>query len=725
MWYDYPQKGIAINMWSPAWYYDGIRKLDIPALAKRCHEAGTHIVYMWQGWSQDHFGMAYYPTEWGPVHPNLVIGKDHMREFVEELHRYGIKVVAYYSYKDKVVWDREKDWRQVDETGVPFEPKSGGGGTGRFGDLCPNSPYHDYIVARQTEIVEKYDVDAACLMDSAYFNPTSPVCYCKYCQNKYQRRFGRKLPHYTGEWTEEWIQYTHWKRDCMLELFDDMREAHRRVRPDFPMTHFAFGCRGDYEGAAGLDYEKLTEGDTFVNSITQWNEGLGDGTVNRNPGYIWVTSMMTRYLRAISEKPVHLHIGRFTYDREFQCMPEHELRVAIGAILSAGGSPSIADNLYPSGAMDEGAYEMIGNIFHEFDKKRDYLEYDDELKSVAIWYSKSTLDYMGAVYPGKNEYSRGIEGAYKFFLEQHIPVQFVVESKVSLRKLKEYQMIVLPENVVMTDEQADLLRQYVKEGGKIIACGSTSLIGERAHVRSDFELADVFGVSHCASSIYSFHYYHKEQEDFWRNVVGTDDVVSRGSHMKVKPGKDTKVIASLVLPATERDGDHRAVTFANDMHPWKNSGYPAITEHAYGKGTCIYLTGNLFRVYGTYGYTRIRTLLRNCVDYLTEKNYPVTLEGPCSVEIAAYRKENEIRIPLVNYANDMLSVISTEGGAMAEQGLAVQNLVIKVQVDAASVKRVFLASTGEKLAWEFEHGVVQIHVPVLDEHDIVIVEQEQ
>lgn len=725
MWYDYPKKGIAINMWSPAWYYDSIRKLDIPELAKRCHEAGADILYMWQGWSQDHFGMAYYPTQWGPVHPNLTVGKDHMKEFVEELHRYGIKVVAYYSYKDRVVWDREADWRQVDETGKPFEPKSGGGGTGRFGDLCPNSPYHDYIVARQAEILEKYDIDGACLMDSAYFNPASPVCYCKYCQDKFRRRFGRNLPHYTGAWTKEWAEYIQWKSDCMVELYEDMRQAHRAIRPDFPMTHFAFGCRGDYEGVAGLDYERLADGDTFVNSITQWNEGLGDGTVNRNPAHIWVTSMMTRYLRAISKKPVHLHIGRFTYDREFQCMPEHEMRVAQAAILAAGGSPSIADNLYPDGRIDSGAYDMIGNLFAEFDRQKEYLGYDEELKSAAIWYSKSTLDYMGSVYPGQNLYSRSVEGAYKFFLEQHIPVQFIVESKLSLERLKEYTLIVLPENVVMTDEQAQLLRTYVEEGGRVIACGSTGMMGADAQPRQDFALADVFGVSYGAPSIYSFHYYHMEKECFGKNIAGTDDILSRGSHIKVKMEKDTREIARLILPATERDGDNRAVTFANDMHPWRDSGYPAATFHSYGKGSCIYLAGNLFRVYGIYGYTRIRTLLRNCVEELTGGQYPVTLDGPACVEIAAYQQGERLVIPLVNYASDMLSVISEEGGAMAEQGLPIHDLLVHLHIGEKEVKKVYLASSGEALAWEPDGArkdTIQIQLPVLQEHDRIIVE---
>ena len=362
-WYQKPLKSIAVNLWSPKWCHDGILNLDIPALAEKYREMGIEAVFLWQGFSQDHFGMAYYPTTRGPRHPNLAPGRDHMREVTQAMHAQNIRVIAYYSYKDYEVWSRETDWRQVDAEGNAYLPKSGGGGTGRFGELCPNSPYHDYVVARQAEVAEQYDIDAICLLDSAGFY-RSP-CYCRYCRAKYRARYGRDIPAGTPEWTPEWEQYLQWKALCMQELYDDLKQEIRRIKPALPLTHLAFGCRTDGEAAFGMNFEKNARTDDFVNSITQWNEGLGDGTVHRDPRYQWITSLTARYLCSMSGKPVYLHLGRFTYDREFQSMPEHELAVSAAAAAAAGAIPSLADNLYPDGRADEQALAMIGRVLRK------------------------------------------------------------------------------------------------------------------------------------------------------------------------------------------------------------------------------------------------------------------------------------------------------------------------------------------------------------------------
>lgn len=113
------------------------------------------------------------------------------------------------------------------------------------------------------------------------------------------------------------------------------------------------------------------------------------------------------------------------------------------------------------------------------------------------------------------------------------------------------------------------------------------------------------------------------------------------------------------------------------------------------------------------------------MEELTGGQYPVTLDGPACVEIAAYQQGERLIIPLVNYASDMLSVISEEGGAMAEQGLPVHDLLVHLHIGEKEVKKVYLVSSGEALAWEPDGArkdAIQIQLPVLQEHDRIIVE---
>ena len=90
------------------------------------------------------------------------------------------------------------------------------------------------------------------------------------------------------------------------------------------------------------------------------------------------------------------------------------------------------------------------------------------------------------------------------------------------------------------------------------------------------------------------------------------------------------------------------------------------------------------------------------MEELTGGQYPVTLDGPACVEIAAYQQGERLVIPLVNYASDMLSVISEEGGAMAEQGLPVHDLLVHLHIgekSEESLPGIQWRSTGVGAGW--------------------------
>jgi len=48
----------------------------------------------------------------------------------------------------------------------------------------------------------------------------------------------------------------------------------------------------------------------------------------------------------------------------------------------------------------------------------------------------------------------------------------------------------------MSDVSIEAVREFVTEGGTLIASGNTSLFDEHGRARSDFGLHDVFGFSH-------------------------------------------------------------------------------------------------------------------------------------------------------------------------------------------------------------------------------------
>lgn len=222
-WFRSPVKGIGVNMWAPEWYPESITRFDAEKLAEALAKADAQVAFTFQGFSQDHFGVSYFPTKLGPVHKNLR-GRDHLREYVEALHKRNIKILGYYSFPDKGVWERNPDWREAGPDGKEIR----GGNFG--GPLCPNSPYHEYFVARVSEIAQNYDLDGF-MLDTAGFSGAEPGCYCRYCQRKYRERYARDLPRQRNGYDEDWRRFVQFRFDCMQEFYQDVYNAFRRVRP--------------------------------------------------------------------------------------------------------------------------------------------------------------------------------------------------------------------------------------------------------------------------------------------------------------------------------------------------------------------------------------------------------------------------------------------------------------------------------------------------------------
>jgi hypothetical protein len=113
--------GMGTNIWAPEWLPESITKWDPDKLADSLAKAGVQVAFTFQGFSQDHFGVSYFPTRLGPVHRNLN-GRDHLREYIDALHKRKVKVFGYYSFPDKGIWEKNPDWRQLDANGVEIRP---------------------------------------------------------------------------------------------------------------------------------------------------------------------------------------------------------------------------------------------------------------------------------------------------------------------------------------------------------------------------------------------------------------------------------------------------------------------------------------------------------------------------------------------------------------------------------------------------------------------------
>ncbi len=77
-----------------------------------------------------------------------------------------------------------------------------------------------------------------------------------------------------------------------------------------------------------------------------------------------------------------------------------------------------------------------------------------------------------------------------------MPVTVINDWNLNPRDLAAYKLLILPNTASLDERQASAIREFVKQGGGLIASLDTSLFDEYGDPRPNFLLADVFGVDY-------------------------------------------------------------------------------------------------------------------------------------------------------------------------------------------------------------------------------------
>lgn len=709
-WYERPITGIGTNIWAPEWYPQSITNWNPEKLADSLARAGVDVAFTFQGFSQDHFGVSYYPTRMGPTHRNLN-GRDHLREYIDALHKRHIRVLGYYSFPDKNVWEHNPDWHQVDQDGK--EIRSGNFG----GSLCPNSPYRDYFMARVSEIVRNYDLDGF-MLDTAGFSPNG--CYCRYCQRKYQERYGTNLPRSHAGYDKEWQEFLQFRFDSMQEFYRDAHDTFKRIRPKMLYTHNAFALR-DVAWGVGEDYERSVGLDDMVTSIGEWG-GSGPLGPTRDVSEIWKTGMLTRYLRDISGKPVVMQVGAYMYSRDYQAMPVQEMRLAASTIVTNGGSPVYITNAFPDGSVDTVLADRMTTVLHEIAAERPYLESTTDLPFAALYYSRDSDLLSDSVNRGQHRYRSSFEGAYEELLQEHVPFDVVGTEGLSSQKIAKYKIVVVPDAVAMSEADASILRKFVEEGGSLVATARTSLLDSDGSPRRNFALADVFGADYENPLNYKTSFMKPGVNKICTGIDSRENIPLRDSQqVKVVPKPDAEPAANLMLPATEIMPGVRAFSYGDDVAPGMTTNFPAILTHTFGKGRVVYFAADVTGAYGNFGDASLRKLLRNAILWANGGSLPLETDAPLAVELRCYTQGNRYLVYLMNYVASQLRIWPNLGGPAAEESIPVHDISIHLQT-GKPVSRVYLTSNKAAIPFENKSGVVSVRIPALDVFDIVVME---
>lgn len=577
---------LLLDMHIPDWDERFLADYDPRAMAALYEEAHANAVMMY---CQSHVGLCYWPTDTAKMHPGIH-GRDIVGEMLDELHRRDIAACAYYSLIfNNWAFHEHPEWRMVFDNAHLHNVFA----SSRYGLCCPNNPdYREFAMAQTRELLDRYDFDA--LFFDMTFWPG--VCLCTHCRSRYATETGNRAVPERVDWTNpDWCRFQRAREEWIDDFAHLMTQCAKQCRPRLPVYH---------------NFALATCGWTFVTpfSSARHHDFLGADFYGDAAEQLVVTKLMNHLTE---NRPMEFMTSQCTDLKDHvQLKSSTQLELQAFAATLHSAAILFIDAIDPSGSVNEEIYRRTGEIYRKISRYEPWLG-GSPVEDIAVYFSnESKLEFsengdpLRARRGVEKEFShrQAVQGICLALQQAHLP--FGVITRKNLPDLERYSVLVLPNIMRMDDDEVDAVRRFVANGGRLYASGWTSLTHTSGERKSDFMLADVFGVRFAEEETSAVTYV-EPAGPLTRDALHPQRYLS--AIPKASPDREAKtresfgvrlasnasadVLATLALPyAAPEKGTALDKNWASihSSPPWQSTDTPCIVRNRYGDGEAIY-----------------------------------------------------------------------------------------------------------------------------------------
>ncbi len=312
----------------------------------------------------------------------------------------------------------------------------------------------------------------------------------KYARELFEKQTGRSLPKppLTPDWKDEnWLEFVEWRYRLIGEFMEEYARRLREVNEDFLL---AVETAVDYSvfcTQTGSDPRDMAlKADLVAHEV--------GGVEETAQLYTWLHFLA----RVITWKHIDWTAGKPSWSLSyvFRWVPDLEATVKLHAasLVLHGFSYYTSGNETMSGIPSP---ELRRRIFRWINQHRSdiYEPSSSPLPFAGVVLSRNTLDYLSRGDWETGEYPDSLYGTVMLLLQSHIPFVVIHARDLGSFPLSALPVLILPDFSAMGKEEAEEIRRYVEEGGKLVATERTSLYDRWGRPRGRFALEDLLGIS--------------------------------------------------------------------------------------------------------------------------------------------------------------------------------------------------------------------------------------
>lgn len=616
-----------------------------------------------------HHGYIYYQTNLPAKHPQMK--KDFLMEQVDACHEIGINAPIYLSVGwDAYAAEHHPEWleRKIDGSMYGFEEY--GQLAPGWKTLCFNTPYLSYL-KRQIEDTIHHFKDK---LDGLFFDIVwQDPCCCNDCINKMLTNG------YDPENERDRVAFARRTEQFLKEeIYQTIRALDKGCPIFFNEGNIIPSIRPNLEEYSHLEIESLPSGAwgyQHFPTVVRYAKNLGKE-------YLGMTGKFHK---------VWADFGSY----KNQAALEYESFLA----LAHGAKCSIGDQMYPDGTLQNATYELIGSVYRQVKQVEQYNEQTKAVTEIAIL-------HPGIVETCEDKVDLSLAGAVNMLNEAHYQFDIVDQ----FMDWSNYQVLILPDKLVLTHELTELIQQYITYGGTILATYHSGLVEGK-------QFSESWGIKyqedHHSQPIYGYF-----DSDFFSKIP-RGELVLHGKGTAITP-ITAMVKGEEAAPLVERNYQHYYSHFQAPVG--QKTGYPVVTM----ADQVLYYTFPFFEMYKKQGVKAYKELILAGIDFLLGGKKLVDSNLPTSADVTLNHQAEEKRIVLnlLHYIPERRALeLDT-----IEDKIPLYNQKIRLDLSLIASKlglknyvidRLMQVSTENELPFELKEGQLLFNVPKIDGYEII------
>jgi hypothetical protein len=693
--------------------------LDSAKLAQTLADVGVEVFCFH---ATSHSGNVWYNSKVAKKFTALG-ERDLLEELTRECGKRGIESTCLMQVVcNQRAHDEHPEWCQINSEGEAcnVSPR-----------VCFNNPEYRIFFLAMLEEVASYDIKAI-LLDEFDFNGRyggGLMCYCKHCKALFAKKYGAPIPQKEDWHNPQWLNFIQFRFDSLTNFLKDVKTRLRQTSNEVMLSIISYSD-------IGVNWKRLQPVEEFSKYLDFFCLDA-EGIVH--------APMLARLFNAYSKEKAEIMgasippLGQFIIKE-----PEIELKSPSASICeimtvlshNLSWNMDIGYKLLPQDqVIAKDILELYSAGVAEIQKRRKWvLGKQDSFAQIAIFYSERSKVFYGQ--SRQQLYYSEFLGYFEILLNSGHIFDLVGVKHLNETNLNRYKLIILPAASCLSADDSVRIREYVSEGGKIIASYNTSLCDEYGKEYKDFALSDVFGCS-VENKIPSVDYLLREN---CRQIRNKEIEYGFISHISF----DKKVSAYALPTPTIIIKNNTGKIRGDFFYPKKGSktycpGFvnsltfsekssPLIVENKFGKGHAIYIGAKLGALYAEAAVPFAAKVILNEIDSLIGNELDFRVIAPGSIEATAFKQTKKRIVVHLNNRQAIPVRFNVEHLIIpslyeAENVLPARNIKVEIRNLARNqIARIYIAPECEIVELREMPGVLIAEIPEIHYHSMLVIE---